>query len=861
VRRALIGIGTGAIALALAAFALLYFIDRDGQKGALLRDAEQIRGLVQRAALAVHRAAGTDAPRTAIAVLADELDTLRSAYIAKAPFGSGTAAGDVGRVDRALGAYAAALRDLAAPTARLAPGSPAVAALLAAASGTLAEDLDRHIRLLQQERAQLRTTVQTMQIGVLVAILALLVLGLFYVLRPLRRRAENAVEDVAQARAETAQAKAQLTDAIESMNEGVALFDAKDHLVLCNDKFREMFELAGATVMPGASFEAMIRAVAAKNLVADARGRAEAWVAERMAYRRAPTGPIKQYLVDGRCLQIAEYRTRDGGLISIQADITTTERHEAARRVSEERTRSIVDTVIDGIITLDADGNIETFNPAAERIFGYPAEDVLGTPFTKLLADNHAAEHAARLERFMDQGDFPAFSEIREVMGRKRNGGYFPLELAFSELRGTWTLHERRKSQRFKFIATLRDISNRKKLAAQLQQAQKMEAIGTLAGGIAHDFNNILSIILGYASLAVDELDGIAKTAAKPAERASPSRFADIRENLGMVIQAGKRARDLVQQILTFSRHSEPEKRPLDIQPIVKEVMKLMRPTLPATIEIKQSFERETLPVMADPSQIHQVLMNLCTNAAHAMEPNGGVLDVSLGRIDGSLAGEATGNGTWVRLVVRDTGTGMDEATRERIFEPFFTTKAAGEGTGLGLSVVHGIVSDHGGTILVESEPGKGSLFEVLLPVHHGAISADEEPEMAPPTGKGRVLFVDDEAPLVKMAERVLTRLGYSVVGETRSQAALDRFKADPRAFDVVITDQTMPGLTGDVLAGEVRKLRADIPIVLCTGNSAKLTPETASAIGINELVMKPLLADELGLVVSRALERAAPPT
>lgn len=775
--------------------------------------------------------------------------------------GDSAAAGDLGRVDRALGAYAASLRDLAAPSAILAAGGSAVSALLAAASGTLAEDLDRHIRLLQQERAQLRTTVQIMQIGVLVAILALLVLGLFFVLRPLRRRAESAVEDVAQARAETAQAKAQLTDAIESMNEGVALFDAGDRLVLCNDKFREMFELAGATVMPGAAFEAMVRAVAAKNLVADARGRTEAWVAERMAYHRAPTGPIKQYLVDGRCLQIAEYRTRDGGLISIQADITATERHEAARRVSEERTRSIVDTVIDGIIALDADGNIETFNPAAERIFGYPAEDVLGTPFTKLLADNHAAEHASRLERFMDHGDFPAFSEIREVMGRKRNGAYFPLELAFSELRGTWTLHERRKSQRFKFIATLRDISNRKKLAAQLQQAQKMEAIGTLAGGIAHDFNNILSIILGYASLTADELDGVAKASAKPGERLAPNRFADIRENLGMVIQAGKRARDLVQQILTFSRHSEPEKRPLDIQPIVKEVMKLMRSTLPATIEIKQSFERETLPVMADPSQIHQVLMNLCTNAAHAMEPNGGVLEVALGRIDGNPAGDATGNGTWVRLVVRDTGTGMDETTRERIFEPFFTTKAAGEGTGLGLSVVHGIVSDHGGTILVESEPGKGSLFEVLLPVHHGAVSADEEPEVAPPTGRGRVLFVDDEAPLVKMAERVLTRLGYSVVGETRSQAALDRFKADPRAFDVVITDQTMPGLTGDILASEVRKLRADIPIVLCTGNSASLTPESASAIGISELVMKPLLADELGLVVSRALERAATPT
>ena len=476
----------------------------------------------------------------------------------------------------------------------------------------------------------------------------------------------------------------------------------------------------------------------------------------------------------------------------------------------------------------------------------------------------------ALIKRYVDEGEPNDFLEIREVMGRRNGGDEFPLEIAVRELRGTWTMHERRKSQRYKFIATLRDISTRKRLAQQPQQAQKMEAIGTLAGGIAHDFNNILSIILGYTSLVLEELrgveDGLRHSRAIPSDTGArdPSQVtasvSEVRENLDTVMQAGRRARDLVEQILTFSRHTEHEKNPVDLRPVIKEVMKLMRSTLPATIKIEQKIDRSPMNVLADPSQIHQVLMNLCTNAGHAMDEDGGKLRISLRCAElgiGTLNkfGELE-PGRYIHLTVSDDGYGMDEATRERIFEPFFTTKELGEGTGLGLSVVHGIVSDHAGAISVDSTLGHGATFEVIVPEYLGdqkPVATSEQSELA--GGRGRVLFIDDEVHLVKMAQKILGRLGYSVVGETQGQAALDRFRADPAAFDLVVTDQTMPEITGDVLAGEVRKLRQDIPIILCTGHSSRLTPEQAKRIGIDHYVMKPLLAEELSNVVGRALE------
>ena len=600
-------------------------------------------------------------------------------------------------------------------------------------------------------------------------------------------------------RSPAARARGQLAKAIEGMNEGVALFDRDDRLVLCNDRFRQMFVDAEPPVAVGARFEDMLRVIAGKGLIAGIDDREEEWLRERVAQHRDPQGQIKQFLTDGRCLLVSEYRTDAGGIISIQTDITEFERREAVRRINEEKTLSIIEAVIDGVVTFDADGAIETFNPAAERIFDYTAADVLGGDMTTLMENADAEEHKALIAQYLDTGDAGVFGAMREIEGRRRDGSAFPLEIAVNEMRGTWTLHDRRRARRHVFIATMRDISRRRELAQQLQQSQKMEAIGTLAGGIAHDFNNILSIILGYTSLVLDDHEG-----------GRHSDDAELKDNLTTVIQAGRRARDLIEQILTFSRHAEQAKRPLVLQPIVQEVMKLMRSTLPSTIEIRQDLASEPATVLADPSQLHQVLMNVCTNGAHAMEEAGGVLEIVLDRTAVDDTANAAGElspGSYVRLKVRDTGSGMDQATMERIFEPFFTTKGVGRGTGLGLSVAHGIVTNYGGAIRVDSALGQGTRFELLLPYYAGEVG-EVEGEAAPsaPVGKGRILFVDDEAALVRMAEKVLTRLGYSVVGETGSRAALEVFRENPTGFDLIVTDQTMPGMTGDALLGEIRK-------------------------------------------------------
>ena len=628
------------------------------------------------------------------------------------------------------------------------------------------------------------------------------------------------------------------------MHEGVALFDSGDRLVLCNRLYSELFAEADSPVAPGTPFEVIVREFVARGRVADIGDDHESWIRRRLDQHRNPSGPIKLYLADGRCFQVGEYGTGDSGIVSIQTDITEIERNEVARRAREETTRAIIDSVFDGIVTFDSHGNIETFNRAAQEIFGYTAEEARGQNVTQLLAPPFDGETRDAIAAGFASGDGGDFGAIREITGRRKDGTEFPLEIALSELGGNWPLLERRRAQRQLFLGTVRDVSTQKELTHQLQQAQKMEAIGTLAGGIAHDFNNILSIILGYSSLALEETTSESEG----------------RENMEMVVQAGQRARDLVDQILTFSRRGEHAKTPLDLGVVLTEVLKLMRSTLPATIEIRQNLGETPAQAMADGSQIHQVLMNLCTNAGQAMEADGGTLAVSLERVGIDAANAARRGeilaGDYHCLSVADTGRGMDPATAERVFEPFFTTKGIGVGTGLGLSVAHGIVTEHGGAISVKSTVGAGTTFEVLLPIYHGAAAEPAAERAEAPSGKGCILFVDDESALVRMADKVLSKLGYTVLGETDSTAALARFRQDPAAIDLVITDQTMPGLTGDALTAELRKIRADIPVVVCTGYSRRYTPEMAAEMGIAGYLKKPILPDELGQMVGHALGR-----
>jgi PAS domain S-box-containing protein len=394
-------------------------------------------------------------------------------------------------------------------------------------------------------------------------------------------------------------------------------------------------------------------------------------------------------------------------------------------------------------------------------------------------------------------------------------------------------------------VGTAMDFTDRQHLEEQLAQSQKLEAIGTLAGGIAHDFNNILSAIIGYSELLT--LFHIPKD--------SPAR-----PELDQVLKAANRAKDLVQQILTLSRKTKQEKKPVLLGPIIKETLQFLRATLPANIEIRRSIQSETSKILADSTQMHQILMNLCTNAAHAMGNSGGVLGINLEDID--LDAQSAERfldlapGPYLRLTVTDTGKGMEPVVLQRIFEPYFTTKEQGEGTGLGLAVIHGIIKDHGGVITVDSEPGKGSTFQVLLPslVNEPVASAMDVSESLP-KGSERVLFIDDEEAIANMARGVLEQLGYAVVAETDSSKALEVFRSSPGSFDVVVTDLTMPRMTGLELADKLKAVRPEVLIILYSGSIAPSLWEEAQRVGIKGFLSKPIGARDLAEAVRRVLD------
>ncbi len=381
-----------------------------------------------------------------------------------------------------------------------------------------------------------------------------------------------------------------------------------------------------------------------------------------------------------------------------------------------------------------------------------------------------------------------------------------------------------------------------KKLQRQLQQSQKLESLGVLAGGIAHDFNNILFPVIGYIEMTLDELP-----------KQHPARSFQVE-----ALKAAIRARDLVRQILTFSRQSEMELKPLRSQIIVKEVLKLMRSTLPTTIEIEQELDERCGPILGDPSQIHSIIMNLCTNAYHAMQESGGRLTVRLQEIEVSAqAAEEMEmpSGSYIRLQVADTGIGIPEAVLDRIFEPYFTTKEQGKGIGLGLSVVHGIVRSYQGNIQVLSEPGRGTTFHVYLPrITEPSLPDREEPVRKIPGGAERILLIDDERQIARMLHQMLERLGYRVTSFTSSVEALTRFRRDPDSFDLVISDMTMPNIRGDQVAGAVMSLRPEIPVILCTGFSDRISREQALDMGIREYLMKPVSKTDLAWCIRRVL-------
>jgi signal transduction histidine kinase/CheY-like chemotaxis protein len=382
------------------------------------------------------------------------------------------------------------------------------------------------------------------------------------------------------------------------------------------------------------------------------------------------------------------------------------------------------------------------------------------------------------------------------------------------------------------------------KLEAQLLHLQKMETIGTLAGGIAHDFNNILTPILGYTEMALEEL---------PAE-------STLRYDVEQISNAATRGKDLVQQILTFSRQVDVDKKPIELHHVVKEVMNLIRASFPSNIEIHQDLKEDCGTVLADSTQMHQIIMNICTNAYHAMMTKGGRLEVKLDVLDVNGKKMKTANkiksGTYVRLSISDTGHGMDKQTISRIFEPFYTKKEVGSGSGLGLSVVHGIVSNYSGTIEVESTPGKGSKFMIYLP-QHTAEGTDEDTMTDSATkGNERILFVDDEKEITYMGKKMLESLGYAVDIRTDGISALEELKNDPKKYDLMVTDQAMPKMLGTDLVSAARKICPDLKVIIITGYADSIPKNAVRELGISEIILKPLILSNFSNLIREVLDK-----
>lgn len=531
-----------------------------------------------------------------------------------------------------------------------------------------------------------------------------------------------------------------------------------------------------------------------------------------------------------------------GRVLLAMQDITERKRAEKELRSSEESYRNIFGSIKDCICTHDLEGRLTSLNPAAMGTIGYTEEEILGRSILELIGPDRKDKFKSDyLTPLLDQGSAQGTFKLIAQDGSPRYIEYNCSLVRPEEGEGWVSCVGRDVTSRFLGERRLKELEDR------LRQSQKMEAIGTLAGGVAHDFNNILGAIIGYAELGLDQGQ----------ENESLARY--LRE----IRRAGIRARDLVKQILTFSRKTEQRLLPLDVPPLLKETLKFLRSSLPTTIDIRLENRINKAVVLADPTQIHQIVMNLSTNSAQAMSQGGGVLRIGLEELDPGRdrAGQGLNlpAGRYLELSVADNGQGMDPATLERIFEPYFTTKNPGEGTGLGLAVVHGIVKSYGGEIRAESEPGQGATFRVYLPLYQDEESdkpkGSEAVDSNVPTGRERILLVDDERSLVKLNSQVLERLGYQVTGLTSSPQALELFRQDPQAFDLVVTDQTMPRLTGVEMAREMMSLRPELPIILCTGYSDLVSPESVRKMGLKGYLLKPLVKRDLAQAVRRALE------
>jgi len=544
------------------------------------------------------------------------------------------------------------------------------------------------------------------------------------------------------------------------------------------------------------------------------------------------------FVIDALRLEADEFVTKpyDTGeiLFRVRNCINKVESIRAINRSKYEYSllASAVEQLSEIITILSPEGDVIYVNDAYEKIMGHPRSHFVGKNVLSL----NLKKHLDDWERIWDQ------VHKREgwrgpISGRHADGTIIQTEATLSPILDD-------NGEVINIVSVQRDVTHELELEKQVRQSRKMEAIGTLAGGIAHDFNNILGAIIGYTEMSLDNVPI----------------GSYIHNNLQQILKASNRAANLVSQILAFSRAKKQEKQPLQISLIIRETLKMLRSTIPSSIEIQQLHEAQQAYVLADPTQMHQVILNLCTNAAQALGIDGGILEVSTSLIhlpefekNSQILAHDLPPGEYYYLQVKDNGAGMEPWILERVFDPFFTTKKVGEGTGLGLSMVHGIINEHGGNIQVQSTLGEGTLVQILLPLAELKGGAKRREDEQVVKGKGRILVVDDEESLVEIQKEMLENLGYDVTAMTSSTEALDYFKKSPD-FDLLITDHTMPAMTGLKLSEEVLKIKPNLPVILCTGFSESVREEEASQRGIKKLIYKPLRRRDFALTIFELL-------
>ena len=515
------------------------------------------------------------------------------------------------------------------------------------------------------------------------------------------------------------------------------------------------------------------------------------------------------------------------------ADITDRREVEQALRESEERFRRLFEEAPVAIQGYSSDGVISYWNKANETTYGYTKEEAVGKNILDLIIPAELREQAAQIIRHGARtGETPPSGEL---LLRRKNGSRVPVLSSHVAIV--------RQSQKTELYCLDSDLTEQKRLQAELQQAHKMEVIGTLTGGIAHDFNNILSIIIGNCELALEDVPPW-----------NPAHFF-----LQEMQKAGSRGSDIVRQLLTFCRKTELTPKPMHLVPVFEDVLRFIRATIPTTIDIRHEMLAKEDTIRSDPTIIYQVLMNLCSNASHAMEHTGGAIMIRMQNIflDAAMPDIPPGlaSGKYIQLMVTDTGPGIDPAIINRIFDPYFTTKEIGKGTGMGLAVVQGIVKSHSGAVVVTNRPGRGATFTVYLPLTDAHPEAETWKPKILELGDETILFVDDEKSIVDMCSEMLTRLGYQVETAMTPLAALDQFQSNPKHFDLVITDMTMPHMTGLQLTKRIKAVNPRMPVILCTGFSGYITPENAQAMGIQGYLMKPIVKLEMAKTVRRVLD------